>query len=161
MYKNREIFSLLKMEEGVSHKPYINSLGYPTVGVGFKLGPQGASLKNYTFCLTDNVIEAWLQENIDRVYRSMQRNEKINRALLYSNSVRADILISMAYQMGVNGLAGFNNMFVAITGQDWNNAADEMRRSIWAKQTPERAERHATVIETGQWAPVYNFVINQ
>ncbi|ECY1196644.1 lysozyme, partial [Salmonella enterica] len=44
---------------------------------------------------------------------------------------------------------------------DWNNAANEMRRSIWAKQTPKRAERHAAVIESGQWAPVYDFVINQ
>ncbi|EAA8279672.1 glycoside hydrolase family protein [Salmonella enterica] len=161
MNKNSDIFSLLKVEEGVSHKPYIDALGYPTVGVGFKLGPQGANLKNYTFCLTDNVIEAWLQENINRVYKSMQQNEKINQALLCSNSVRTDILISMAYQMGVNGLAGFNSMLMAITEQEWNNAADEMRRSIWAKQTPKRAERHAAVIESGQWAPVYNFAINQ
>ncbi|EEQ1468728.1 glycoside hydrolase family protein [Salmonella enterica] len=161
MNKNSEIFSLLKVEEGVRHNPYIDSLGYPTVGVGFKLGPQGANLKNYTFYLTDNVINVWLQENIEIVYRSMQQNEKINQALLYSNVVRTDILISMEYQMGVNGLAGFNNMLAAITEQDWNNAANEMRRSIWAKQTPKRAERHAAVIESGQWAPVYDFVINQ
>ncbi|EDR7562756.1 lysozyme, partial [Salmonella enterica subsp. houtenae] len=45
MNKNSEIFSLLKVEEGVRHNPYIDSLGYPTVGVGFKLGPQGANLK--------------------------------------------------------------------------------------------------------------------
>ncbi|EDE9140646.1 lysozyme, partial [Salmonella enterica] len=61
----------------------------------------------------------------------------------------------------VNGLAGFNSMLMAITELEWNNAADEMRRSIWAKQTPKRAERHAAVIESGQWAPVYNFAINQ
>lgn len=161
MNKNSEILSLLKVEEGVSHKPYIDSLGYPTVGIGFKLGPQGANLKNYTFCLTDNVIEVWLQENIHKLYSSMQRHEKINQALLCCNSVRTDILISMAYQMGVNGLAGFNNMLVAMTRLDWNNAADEMRRSIWAKQTPKRAERHAAVIASGQWTPVYNFSVNQ
>ncbi|HFZ8855364.1 TPA: glycoside hydrolase family protein [Salmonella enterica subsp. houtenae serovar 1,40:z4,z23:-] len=133
MNKNSEIFSLLKVEEGVRHNPYIDSLGYPTVGIGFKLGPQGANLKNYTFCLTDNVINVWLQENIEIVYRSMQQNEKINQALLYSNVVRTDILISMAYQMGVNGLAGFNNMLAAITEQDWNNAANENEKKYLGK----------------------------
>ncbi|MEZ2604953.1 hypothetical protein [Kluyvera intermedia] len=78
MNQKSEIIPLLRQEEGVHYSPYIDSLGYPTTGIGFKLGPQCAPLN-------------------------------------HCNQPRNDILTSMAYRMGVNGLGNFHHMLSAIT----------------------------------------------
>lgn len=157
MNQKSEIIPLLREEEGVRYTPYLDSLGYPTTGVGFKLGPQGAPLSHYTFTLSDNTIDAWLQDNVNSVSKSMQQNADIAKALTHCNQPRQDILTSMAYQMGVSGLAGFHNMLSAISAEDWNEAVAQMLDSSWAKQTPERAQRHADVMRSGKWAPTYDF----
>lgn len=152
-----QIIPLLRQEEGVKHEPYIDSLGYPTVGVGFKIGPAGAPLSHYTFTLTDPVIDAWLQSNVDTVLTSMSENGDIATAMQHCNQARQDILTSMAYQMGVGGLGDFHHMLQAIVAEDWQEAARQMLDSTWANQTPERAQRHADVMQSGQWQPTYNF----
>ncbi|MDK9356736.1 glycoside hydrolase family protein [Lelliottia wanjuensis] len=157
MNQKSEIIPLLRQEEGVRYTPYIDSLGYPTTGIGFKLGPQGAPLSHYTFTLSDNTINAWLQDNVDDVSASMQQNADIAKAMAHCNQPRQDILTSMAYQMGVGGLAGFHNMLSAIDAENWSAAASQMLDSSWAKQTPDRAKRHAAVMTSGQWSPTYDF----
>lgn len=157
MNQNSEIISLLRQEEGVRYKPYIDSLGYPTTGVGFKLGPQGASLSHYTFTLSDKIIDAWLCENIEIIQSRMLQEGEISCALTRCNHARQDILISMAYQMGVTGLRGFHLMLSAIVAENWNDASAQMLSSTWSKQTPARAQRHADVMRSGEWQPTYNF----
>lgn len=157
MNQKSEIIPLLRQEEGVRYTPYLDSLAYPTTGIGFKLGPQGAPLSHYTFTLSDNTIDAWLQDNVSCVSSSMQQNTDIAKALTHCNQPRQDILTSMAYQMGVSGLTGFRNMLSAINAEDWDEAVAQMLDSSWAKQTPERAQRHADVMRSGKWAPTYDF----
>jgi len=68
---------------------------------------------------------------------------------------RMAVLQSMAYQMGVQGLAAFKNTLQAVIERRWNDAAAGMLNSRWARQTPERAQRHAQQMRTGIWAPEY------
>lgn len=157
MNQKSEIIPLLREEEGVRYTPYVDSLGYPTTGIGFKLGPQGAPLSHYTFTLSDKTIDAWLSDNVDAVRSSMQQDDEIAAALTHCNQPRKDILTSMAYQMGVNGLDDFHHMLSAVVAEDWEEAASQMLDSTWAKQTPERAQRHADVMRSGTWAPTYDF----
>lgn len=157
MNEPSKIIPLLRQEEGVRNEPYIDSLGYPTVGVGFKLGPQNAPLSHYTFALGDNTIDAWLQDDVDDLEADMQQNADIARALTHCNQPRQDILTSMGYQMGVTGLSGFHHMLDAISQDSWEEAASQMLSSTWAKQTPERAQRHAGVMLSGKWKPAYDF----
>lgn len=157
MNQKSEIIPLLRQEEGVRYSPYIDSLGYPTTGIGFKVGPQGAPLSHYTFSLSDNTINAWLDDNVQSVQAGMMQNSEIVIALNHCNQPRKDILTSMAYQMGVNGLGKFHHMLSAITTEDWGEASAQMLSSTWAKQTPDRAKRHAAVMLSGQWSLAYNF----
>ncbi|SUI88322.1 Uncharacterised protein [Serratia quinivorans] len=60
-----KIIPLLCQEEGTELMPYHDSLGYPTVGTGFKIGPAGVPLDNYTFSLTQPVNDVWLQSLVD------------------------------------------------------------------------------------------------
>ena len=57
---------------------------------------------------------------------------------------------SMAYQMGRQGLAGFEQFRAALQGGDYREAAREMLDSEWAKQTPARARRLAQMVRESE-----------
>ena len=145
------IIPLLNFEEGFRSRPYIDTEGYPTVGVGFLIGPKGASVSNYTFSLSKNVSDVWLQELVNSKLSDMKSQPSVAAALKQCNPARADILQSMAYQMGVDGLAGFKNTLAMIAAGNFTGAAAGMLNSKWAKQTPKRAQRHAEVMRTGTY----------
>lgn len=55
---------------------------------------------------------------------------------------RKTALLSMAYQMGLDGLAGFRRMLTAIGRQDWPEAHRQALDSKWARSdSPRRAGR--------------------
>lgn len=64
------------------------------------------------------------------------------------NSVRQGVLIEMVFQLGINGVRKFVKMLDAIARNDFIGAANEMRNSRWAQQTPERAGRLADLMES-------------
>src|SRR3546814_4909826 len=68
-----------------------------------------------------------------------------------ADPVRATALLSMAFQMGAAGLAGFKNSLKLVEQKRWAEAAANMMLSKWAKQTPERAARVTKMIETGAY----------
>lgn len=144
-----QIIALLRFEEGFKPAPYPDTEGYPTVGTGFKIGPKGAALSNYTFTLPKEVNDVWLQCLVNDTVAKMNTYPVIFSALKQCNDARRDILISMAYQMGVGGLAGFKNTLAMIAAGNFAGAADGMMSSLWAKQTKNRAARHAEVMRSG------------
>lgn len=146
-----QIIAILNFEEGYKEKPYIDSLGYPTVAGGIKIGPQGASIKNYTFTVPRRVGDVWKEVFVENTIEEMGNNVNITAALRQCNDPRRDILVSMAYQMGTAGLAGFVNTLKMIASGDFYAAANGMLNSKWAKQTPSRAKRHSEVMRTGTY----------
>lgn len=144
-----QIIALLRFEEGFKPAPYIDTEGYPTVGTGFKIGPKNASVSNYTFTLPKEVNDVWLQCLVNDTVAKMNAYPTIFAALKQCNDARRDILISMAYQMGAGGLVGFKNTLAMMAAGNFSGAADGMLNSLWAKQTPARAKRHADVIRNG------------
>jgi lysozyme len=152
-----QIIPLLEFEEGTELSPYLDSLGYPSTGTGFKLGPKGAPLSHYTFIITQDVNDVWLQSLVDVTLSQMSKDSVVSSALEHCNQPRKDILTSMSYQMGESGLDGFHDALAAMTAENWDEAATQMLDSTWATQTPERAQRHADVMRSGEWKPTYNF----
>jgi lysozyme len=67
------------------------------------------------------------------------------------NLPRRAVLIGMAFQMGRSRLALFKGFLSAARDEQFNHAANEMRDSRWARQTPKRASRLARQMETGEW----------
>ncbi|ELY2669069.1 glycoside hydrolase family protein [Cronobacter sakazakii] len=153
-----QIIQILNYEEGYREKPYIDTEGYPTVACGIKIGPKGAQVSNYTFTVPRAVGDVWLQVFVDNVIKECRNNPAINSALQACNPAREDVLYSMAYQMGIAGLAGFKNTLAMIANGDFNGAASGMLNSKWAKQTPNRARRHADVMRTGTY-DIYKGII--
>lgn len=73
-------------------------------------------------------------------------------ALRQCNPPRSDVLYSMAYQLGVDGLAAFKNTLLMIANGNFSGAAEAMLASLWARQTPKRAQRQAEMMRSGTYA---------
>ena len=149
------ITSLLQYEEGFREKPYLCSEGYPTVGTGIRIGPKGAALSNYQFTVPREVDAVWLQYKLNECMRDMLSNERISKAINVLDEARTAVLVSMAYQMGVAGLAQFKNTLYLVETKQFEEAAKAMLDSKWARQTPNRARRHAEQMRSGLWCTEY------
>lgn len=149
------ITSLLQYEEGFREKPYLCSEGYPTVGTGIRIGPKGADLKNYEFTVPREVDAVWLRSILNSTMKGMLSNERISKAINVLDEARTAVLVSMAYQMGVAGLAQFKNTLSLIEHKHFDDAAKAMLDSKWARQTPSRAKRHAEQMRSGLWCTEY------
>lgn len=68
---------------------------------------------------------------------------------------RQDVLINMAFNVGVIGLLEFKKMLASFDAQDWDHAAAEMYRSKWHKQVKSRAAELETQMRTGVYAGAY------
>ena len=150
-----DIISLLNYEDGFSAKPYYCSAGYPTIGIGQRLGPKGAPLSQYQFTVSKSLAAVWLAEKVKEPLADMDKYPNIRAAMAVCNEPRQAILISMAYQMGADGLSKFTNTLKSVATQNWHAAQAGMLASKWAKQTPNRANRHATQMLTGVWDQEY------
>ncbi|WP_442797892.1 glycoside hydrolase family protein [Pantoea vagans] len=147
-----QIIAVLNFEEGYVDTPYLDTLGFPTVAGGIRIGPKGASLSNYTFRVPRRVGDVWKQCILENKVQEMQGRDLLRNALAKCNDARTDVLLSMAYQLGVEGVMQFKNMLTAIAAEQFSEAADAMMNSLWARQTPGRARRHAEMMRSGTYA---------
>ena len=56
------------------------------------------------------------------------------------------VIIEMCYQMGFAGFCKFKKAISNMQDKNWKEAANEMLDSLWAKQTPERANRLSDIV---------------
>ena len=112
--------------EGYSPKPYLCPTGKITIGYGRNLENNGISKKE---------AEILLFFDVKNVIAQLDR--KLNFWIKQPAAVRI-VLMQMAFQLGVNGLLSFQKFISALMSSEYEKAIDEMKDSIWAKQTPER-----------------------
>lgn len=143
------IISLIDNEEGDELDAYADPITHDepwTIGRGHT-GPGVHKGLTWTQLQSDQARDADIAHAVDgcRVHLSPWFDKL--------DEVRQAVLISMAFQMGINGLMAFVHFLGAVRDGRWNAAAGEMLDSKWAKQTPKRAARAARAIETGetQW----------
>jgi len=146
-----KIIDILHFEEGYREAPYWDTRNFPTVAGGIRIGPRNVPIRQYQFTVPHPVGDVWKLWLVDAKTASMNRQPAIVAALAQCNDARRDILCSLACQMGVTGLAGFTNTLGMIARGDFAGAAGGMLNSLWARQTPDRARRHAEVMRTGTY----------
>lgn len=137
------VFDLIAAEEGFREAPYHCTEGYPTIGIGFRIGPKGAPLDQYQFKVTHTVARELTSDHILKIKSSL------NLDRMNISEPRQAVIISLAYQTGVAGSRKFIKMWAAISCNDWETAADEYLDSLAARKTPERFERGAKVLRKG------------
>lgn len=143
--------AVIMFEEGFRSRPYKDSEGYPTIGYGTKIGTKDANIDNYVFMVEKKAAAALLEQEVDKVIGSLSM---LPFFPLLSEERQA-VIVSMAYQMGVEGVKGFRKMIEALEDENYTVAASEALDSKWAHQTPLRAERHAEVLRTGEFSDDY------
>lgn len=131
----------LNREEGRIPHAYQDHLGFWTIGVGRLIDKRkggGLSDDEMDFLLANDIREKVAQIEAWPAWQAVK-----------DDPVRATALLSMAFQMGAQGLAGFKNSIALIAAKRWKEAAANLMQSKWAKQTPQRAARVTKMIETG------------
>ena len=142
------IIELLAREEGFSKTAYCCTAGYPTIGIGWKIGRHNQSLNDFeNMVISRPAAEAQLQNEVFAIELALSKHNWF----VDLNEPRQAVITSMAYQMGINGLMKFKRMIAAIKEGDWCTAADEGLDSRWAKQTVLRAERQMVTLLSGTW----------
>lgn len=126
----------LKDAEGLRLKPYKDTVGKITIGVGRNLDDVGIT-EEEAFFLLDNDIKHVLEEL-----------SSIKVFPLLSDP-RQRVIAELAFNLGMGNLMEFKDMWKAIQEKNWDKAADEMLDSLWAKQVGKRATRLVARMRTG------------
>lgn len=133
---------MLIRHEGLRLKPYKDSVGKLTIGVGRNLDDVGISEAEAMFLL-DHDIDAARAEAQKFVWFSKLDN------------VRQDVIVSMVFNLGMTRLLGFKNTLKAVEAGNWEAAAKGMLDSKWAKQVGKRADELAQMMVTGSYRKEY------
>jgi lysozyme len=129
----------LVRDEGERLKPYKDTVGKTTIGIGRNLEDVGISHDEALMLLANDIVRAelWLDRNLPW-WRSL-------------DPVRQRVLVNMAFNLG-GRLLSFKNTLKAVQAHDWHAAHDGMLDSLWARQVGARAKRLAYMMLTGESA---------
>lgn len=126
----------LKEDEGFRGEPYKCTANKTTIGYGRNLEDNP---------LTKSEAEYLLLNDLKEIEYSLNGRPFFDKL----NDTRKDVLINMAYNLGIPRLLNFINMIAAISNDDYEKAADEMLDSKWARQVGNRATRLSKKMRTG------------
>jgi lysozyme len=145
----------LPRSEGRRTKPYKDTVGKWTVGVGHNISDNGLPPKMVvalieTGQLTDAMVDELLALDAERAIKDA------NSIPVYGklNPVRQSVLADMVFNMGLGSVLGFVNTLAAIDQSRWKDAAQLMLKSKWADQVGGRAIELARLMESGEAKPV-------
>ena len=126
-----KLYADLKLDEGLRLKPYRDSVGKLTIGIGRNLDDNGISEQEATNMFY-NDISRTSAELDDRIPWWRDMPEPVQRGIC-----------NMAFNLGWPRLSQFRMMLAALEVGDWTAAAAEALDSTWAKQVGDRAKRIA------------------
>lgn len=132
---------ILMFEEGFVDHVYKDRLGHETVGYGFLV--YEGDKRNYT----KEEAELELSYRVVDLISDVAEDERLSKAFFATDHRGRMVMVLMAYQMGVNGLAEFKGFLSALEAGDTRLAQYEMLDSLWAKQTPGRSKRTALLLD--------------
>jgi lysozyme len=128
---------LVSEEEGRIPHAYLDSLGFTTIGVGCLIDER----KGGRLC--DEAIDAQLEHDL----KSARRRAESLAGFAQCNEARQAVLVSMSFQLG--SLSAWVNFRNALAAGDYDAAAEAGMDSLWARQTPKRAQRQMRILRTG------------
>lgn len=121
------VYDLLTKHEGLKLTAYTCPAGYITIGVGRNLETNGITQAEAIYLL---------QNDVSRLYLAL-----INKYPWFEglSEARQAVIVSMAFNLGMQGLAEFKKFLKAVEKQDFAEAAKEMKASQWATQVDHRS----------------------
>lgn len=135
----KRLQSQLSIDEGNKSKPYTDTVGKLTIGVGRNLTDRGLSADEVNYLLSNDI-------NI-----ATQDAKKLVPGFDKLDDVRQEVLVNMAFNLGLARLGGFKKFLSAVNAGNFAKASVEMLDSVWAKQVGARAIRLSNAMRTGSF----------
>lgn len=129
--------SRLEKHEGCVLRPYRDSVGKWTIGIGRNLSDNGISRDEALHMLDNDIADC--ETDLDRELPWWRQ----------LNEVRQEVLCEMCFNLGITRLLGFVNTLAAMRNRDYVGASRHMKRSKWAGQVGARADDLAELMRTG------------
>lgn len=143
-----DILNLIKKHEGVRPRVYKDSLGIPTVGIGFNLlRPDAPAVLNKISANYNDILSG----KTELSNQQMQELFNICLKIAYADakkyipsfdSLPKNIklgLLDMSFNLGYGRLSKFVKTREHILNNDYKSAAAELQNSKWAKQVGNRS----------------------
>jgi lysozyme len=136
-----DLQAMLIQQEGMELKPYVDTVGKMTIGVGRNLADKGLSREEAIVLLNNDIADA-----IEDVRHTFSCYDQLSRP-------RKMVLVSMAFNLGRERLSKFVRFIGSVHRGDWNNAAEELLDSKAAMQAPGRYKELARMMrdDTSAW----------
>lgn len=155
MISDEQIIQWLCYNEGIRLKPYKCTQGKLTIGIGRNLNDNPLSPEELKHIghdpregITKDQAFYLLRNDIKKVKKQLDNELPWWRDL---DGDRPFVLLDMCFQMGLRSLLGFKNTLNNIATGYYLIAADNLLKSLYAKQTPKRAERNAKCLRDGKY----------
>lgn len=130
---------LLILHEGKRNKPYKDTVGKTTIGIGRNLDDKGLSDSEVLYLFRND-----LQQHSKEVEQAFPWVSGLDTA-------RRAVLIDMCFNLGIGGLSKFTITLELIRNGEYEKAAVAMLQSKWATQVGNRAKRLSEMMRTGSW----------
>ena len=135
----KSLIEELIVDEGKINEIYKDHLGYETLGVGHLVldtdkeygQPVGTKV-------SDETVTAYLTKDIENICKDLDRNIPFWRDL---DEERQRVVANMGFNLGINRLLQFEKFLNALENKNYDEAADQMMDSRWARQVGPRSER--------------------
>ncbi len=132
-----QIIKDLVQDEGLKLKPYKDTVGKLTIGIGRNLDDVGIS-EEEAYHLCENDLKACISDLqtlscFDGLPYDVQR-----------------VLVNMRFNLGFKGLLGFRNTLALIQEGKYKEASYSMLDSKWAKQVGARAYRLSEILRNAK-----------
>ena len=133
------LHEMLIRHEGLRLKPYRDTVGKLTIGVGRNLDDVGITREEALMLLNDDIAKV---------------RREVNRTFAWFadlNPVRKYVVLNMVFNIGLPRFRQFKKTIAAIRTKDWEGAAREMLDSRWTRQVGRRARELATMMKSGKY----------
>lgn len=134
-----KLIEQLKRHEGIELKPYQDTVGKWTIGVGRNLDDIGISEQEAEMLLLNDIKEAKRQ-----LITTMPWTQELDE-------VRFSALLNFVFNVGIGTASKFVNAMGLLKDEKYDMAADEFLQSKWARQVGNRAIEVTDQIRTGEW----------
>jgi lysozyme len=136
-YSKAAMYRQLVQHEGLRLKPYTDTVGKLSIGVGRNLTDNGVSeLEAEGMCIRDMAdVDADLDRNV-AWWREMSEPRQM-------------VFVDMCFNLGWPRFSQFRRMLASAEDGDYATAADEMIDSRWARQVGTRADLLETMMRNG------------
>lgn len=135
MIDKKIIVPLLIKHEGLKLKPYRDTVGKLTIGIGRNLDDVGISRIEAVYLCSNN---------IDQCFDDLRKNFSWFNILPDNAQL---VLVDMCFNMGIGKLLTFKNTLLLIQNGKYEEASISMLQSKWATQVGNRAIEDSNLLK--------------